>query len=344
MRFIGNKTQLLDNIKEVVDRHVSNASSFCDIFSGTASVARFFTQWYRVYSNDLLYFSYCLQRATVEMPFKPRFRGLLEAIGISNPIKFFNSMPTGEMAALPKEKRFFVNNYAPSGGRMYMTDSNALRIDYSRNTVEEWRSKGYLSEDEYYYLVACIVEGVPFISNIAGTYGAYSKVWDARTKKLFELVDLPVCENGKENQSWNEDGADLLKRISGDILYIDPPYNARQYLPNYHVLETAAKYDFPLLKGTSGMRPYDSQKSLFCSKRHALGAFDGLIENADFEHIILSYNTDGIMALEDIESAMKKHCSSSSFEVNYIPYRRYKSKSDVVKTGDLKEMIIYIRK
>ena len=68
MRFIGNKTQLLNNIKDVVDRHAKEAASFCDIFSGTAAVARFFKEWYEVYSNDILYFSYCLQRGTIENP------------------------------------------------------------------------------------------------------------------------------------------------------------------------------------------------------------------------------------------------------------------------------------
>lgn len=85
------------------------------------------------------------------------------------------------------------------------------------------------------------MNGIPFVSNIAGTYGAFNKTWDIRSNKLFMLIDLPVFNNGMNNKSYNEDGVQLLHHISGDILYIDPPYNERQYLPNYHVLETAAK-------------------------------------------------------------------------------------------------------
>ena len=344
MRFIGNKTQLLENIKEVVDKHASDAHSFCDIFSGTASVARYFKQWYEVYSNDLLYFSYCLQRATIENPRKPAFIKLSNSTGIDDPLIYFNEMPTSEMESLPAEKRFFQNNYAPTGGRMYITDSNALRIDYTRNKVEEWEKAGLLSTDEYFYLIACIVEGIPFVSNIAGTYGAFNKTWDIRSNKLFVLIDLPVIDNGYNNRSYNEDGVSLLQRISGDILYIDPPYNERQYLPNYHVLETAAKYDFPTLKGVTGQRSYELQRSDFCSKKNVVAAFDNLLENARFKHIILSYNTDGIMTLDEIEATMKKHGIESTFEVNYIPYRRFKSKSIATRTEDLKEMLIYIRK
>ncbi len=344
MRFIGNKTQLLENIKEVVDKHVSEATTFCDIFSGTASVARYFKQWYEVYSNDFLYFSYCLQRGTIENPRKPQFSNLLLNTGIADPVKFFNSLPTKVMEGLPQEKRFFQNNYSPAGGRMYITDSNALRIDFSRNTIEEWHNQEYLSEDEYFYLIACVIEGIPFVSNIAGTYGAFSKTWDRRSNKLFVLIDLPVFDNGRNNKSYNKNGANLLKEISGDILYIDPPYNERQYLPNYHVLETAAKYDFPQLRGVTGQRPYEQNRSDFCSKRTVVAAFDTLLENAKFEHIILSYNTEGIMTLEEIETTMKKYGIANTFEITYIPYRRFKSRSDATMTKELKELLIYIQK
>lgn len=344
MRFIGNKTQLLENIKGVIDKHVTGATTFCDIFSGTASVARYFKQWYEVYSNDLLYFSYCLQRGTVENPRRPQFTELSLNTGIIDPIKYFNTMPTKAMEWLSQEKRFFQNNYSPEGGRMYITDSNALRIDFSRNMVEEWHNQGFLSDDEYFYLVACIIEGIPFVSNIAGTYGAFSKIWDKRSNKLFVLVDLPVFYNGRDNKSYNKDGASLLQDISGDILYIDPPYNERQYLPNYHVLETAAKYDFPILRGVTGQRPYEQNRSDFCSKRTVVSAFDTLLGNAKFKHILLSYNTDGIMTIEEIEATMKKHGIANTFEINYIPYRRFKSRSDVTRTEELKEMLIYIQK
>jgi len=344
MRFIGSKTQLLENIKEVVDRHAPDANSFCDIFSGTASVARYFKQWYEVYSNDLLYFSYCLQKATIENPELPVFKSLKSSLGIDNPIKYFNRMETAAMEELIKEKRFFQNNYAPTGGRMYITDTNALRIDYARNAFEDWKREGLINEFEYYYLVASVVEGIPFVSNISGTYGAFNRFWDIRSNKVFKLIELPVVCNGKNNKSYNEDGVQLLKHLKGDILYIDPPYNERQYLPNYHVLETAAKYDFPSLRGITGQRSYGMQKSEFCSKKTVVGAFNRLIRNSQFKHIILSYNTDGIMGLEDIECVMKSLGIPETFEVNHISYRRFKSRSEVTRPEELKEMLIYISK
>lgn len=344
MRFIGNKTNLLENIKGIIDKHVVDATSFCDIFSGTASVARYFKQWYEVYSNDLLYFSYCLQKGTIENPNKPRFEKLKSLLNIKDPIQYFNNMETIDMESLDQGKRFFQNNYSPKGNRMYITDSNALRIDFIRNKIEEWYKEGSIDENEYFYLVMSVIEGIPFVSNISGTYGAFNKTWDRRSAKVFSLIEIPVVYNGKNNKSYNEDGVALLKRISGDILYIDPPYNERQYLPNYHVLETAAKYDYPSLRGVTGQRQYEKQRSAFCSKRTVVKAFDELISNAQFKHIILSYNTDGIMSLAEIEETMKKYCIPETFEINYIPYRRFKSRSEVTRTEELKELLVYIQK
>lgn len=343
MRFIGCKTSLLNQIKQVIDEKAPEAKTLCDIFSGTAAVARFFKQWYEIYSNDLLYFSYVLQRGTIENDRVPSFDGLREKCGISDPIAYLNSLEQAELSALPRPKRFFQNTYAPTGGRMYMTDENALRIDYARNKAEEWKEKKLIDVDEYFYLVACIIEGIPFVSNISGTYGAFHKTWERRAYKRYELFRLDVVSNGKANRCFNGDGVEVVKRLSGDILYIDPPYNNRQYLPNYHVLETAAKYDFPEVRGITGQRPYGNAKSEFCMKKKVVDAFDRLLQNAKFKHIILSYSTEGLMTVEEIERVMKKYGKPETFEIFWTPYRRYKSRAQAEKE-ELKEMIVYIEK
>lgn len=116
---------------------------------------------------------------------------------------------------------------------------------------------------------------------------------------------MPVILNGKKNKRYNEEGTGLLERILGGALYIGPPYNGSQYLPNYHVLETAAKYDFPKVKGVTAQREYEDNKSKFCLKMKALEVFGELIRNARYNYIILSYSADGLMGLSDIENIMK---------------------------------------
>ncbi len=210
--------------------------------------------------------------------------------------------------------------------------------------------RDYQSEKEKYcwntaviFLVACIVEGIPFVSNISETYGAFYKEWERRSHKKYEVYRLDVCHNGKNNRCFNQDGVELLKTISGDILYIDPPYNSRQYLPNYHVLETAAKYDYPEVRGITAQRPYENNKSDFCLKTKVVQTFDELMKNAKFEYIILSYSTDGLMSVEKIETTMKKYGKPETFKIYWIPYRRCKSRAQGDKE-ELKEMLAYIEK
>ena len=341
MRFIGSKNLLLKNIENVINENIKNAEVFCDIFSGTGVVANYFKKEYRIISNDILYFSYVIQKAIIENNKIPQFKNIPK---IPNPIDYFNSIKENELEKVTKNKRFFQNNYSPKGNRMYLTENNALRIDFVRNKIEEWHKKGYVNDNEYYYLVALVVEGIPFVSNISGTYGAYHKKWDKRAFKKFELMPLEIKNNKKNNKCYNTDGLQLLKRIKGDILYIDPPYNQRQYLPNYHLLETAAKYDYPEIRGITGQRAYnENEKSDFCYKKRASNYFEEMIKIANFRYIVLSYSTEGIMGTKEIENIMKEYGIAKTYKLCKIPYRRYKSREQKDRK-ELNELLFYIEK
>lgn len=323
MRFIGNKSNLLDNIKMVIEENCTdNNEVFCDIFSGTGSVSRFFKPNYKIISNDILYFSYILTAATIENNKIPTFEKL-NNLGIADPFVYLeeNTLPQDEIGFIEKE-------YSPSGScnRQYLTSENARKIDFIRTTIETWRRNGLLDAYEYKYLIASLVEAVPYVSNITGTYGAFLKHWDKRAFKNLELVKLGVTDNNKRNICYNEDANELIRKISGDILYIDPPYNERQYLPNYHVLETIAKYDSPQLSGVTGVRPYEGEKSDYCVKRKVKNSFEDLISNADFKHIIVSYSKDGLLTEEEIIRILKNHCIEESVKVYKIPYARYQAR------------------
>ena len=209
---------------------------------------------------------------------------------------------------------------------MYFTEENAARIDFIRDTIELWKVDGLITQGEFAYLLASLIEGMPFVSNITGTYGAYLKTWDRRALKAFKMRRLEVRNNGQQNDCHNEDANNLIKKISGDILYIDPPYNERQYLPNYHVLETVARNDKPAVYGVTGMRDYSGEKSRFCIKREAHGALKHLLCSADFRHIVMSYSDDGILAQEEIAQLLRETCVADSVKVRKIGYNRYKSK------------------
>ena len=329
MRYIGSKTLLLENIEKIIKKHTTgNETTFCDLFTGTGVVARYFKPFYEIYTNDILNFSYAIQKATIENNQIPQFQKL-KLHGILDPFQYLENTAVNGMG-IPEKDFFIANHYAPSGHceRMYFTAKNARRIDFIRITIESWKQQGWIDEREYYYLLAGLIEGVPYVSNITGTYGAYLKKWDSRALKPFEMVRLEVLDNQRQNQCFQMDANQLIRMIDGEILYLDPPYNTRQYAPNYHMLETISLYDSPVVCGITGVRPYQDMKSAFSIRSQVKDAFEDLIAHAKFEHMILSYNTDGLLAAEEIANMMRKYGIEQSFRLYSVPYRKYKAKSD----------------
>ena len=183
MRFIGGKTLIIPYILELIKEKTIDVKSISDVFAGSGVVSREFKNLgYDVISNDLMYFSYVLLRGTVGINSKLEFKNL----GISDPIAYLNNLNL-ENINLDLENCFIYQNYSPKGGRMYFTEENALKIDLVRTQIENWYNASSINEDEYFYLIACIIEAVPFISNITGVYGAYLKHWDKRALNNLEL-------------------------------------------------------------------------------------------------------------------------------------------------------------
>lgn len=339
MRYIGSKILLLKEIENIIKDKKINAKIFCDIFSGTSIVARYFKKDFEIISNDLLYFSFVLQKSTIENDNFPKFEKLQKFLNC----ELFYYLQNNSINLI--KEPFIYKNYSPNeySERQYFSNENALRIDFIRQTIDIWLENELINENEFFYLLSSLIESVPYISNITGTYGAYLKHWDKRALKKLELIKLDVLTNDKNNKCFNEDSNNLINKISGDILYIDPPYNSRQYAPNYHILETIAKYDYPEIYGKTGMRNYDDKKSDFCVKNKVIKAFTNLIENANFKHIIVSYSNEGIMSVSDIEKILKKFSKNNTYDLVQIPYRRYKHTSDN-KKYNLQELLFYIEK
>ncbi|KEI99891.1 Dam family site-specific DNA-(adenine-N6)-methyltransferase [Clostridium botulinum] len=340
MRYIGSKVNLLNNIAEVIKQNVKeDVETFLDLFSGTGVVGEFFKKDFRILSNDNLYFSYILQKSKIESNSVPQFSNL-KKIGIKDPLLFLET----ESFTI-KDNYFITYNYSPYAGceRMYFTIENASRIDFIRQTINEWKEQELINEKEFSYLLATLIEAVPFISNISGTYGAYLKHWDKRALGNLELRNINVLDNKCKNKCYNMDANKLISKVSGDLLYIDTPYNNRQYISNYHVLETIAKYDYPKIYGKTGLRPYEEVKSKYCMKKEVAGVFEDIIKKAKFRHIVISYSSDGLLTDSEIKSIVCNYGLAETFKLYKIPYRKYKSKHKQ-KNDELYEYIIYIQK
>lgn len=316
MRFIGNKEKLLDRIYQTVLSTGTKTGVFCDFFSGTSNVGRFFKEkGFKIISSDLLYFSYVLQKAYIENNGEPEFKKLLAKIGTTKNKLFpsrFDSVRE-YLNQLEGIDGFIYQNYTEEGTkdqkyqRKYFIAENGKKIDAIRTKIEEWKDKKLIKENEYFVLLATLVESVPFYANISGVYAAFLKNYDPRALKRFELKPISFYPGTKKHIVYNQDSMKLVSKLNTDILYLDPPYNERQYAPNYHLMETIARYDSPQIRGVTGMRNYDDQKSDFCNKNNALKALDEIAKTAKYKYLILSYNSEGIMPEESIMNTLKKY-------------------------------------
>lgn len=339
MRYIGSKVNLLEEINNILEPHLTGEeSTFVDLFAGSNSVGKFFKNRYQIISNDLMFFSYAIAKATIEMNETPRFEKLAEH-GIDDPFKYLQSYSLESY-----QGGFVTETYSPAGeaNRMYFTIQNAKRIDFVRTTISQWFDSGFITESEMFYLLDALIQAVPFVSNITGTYGAYLKHWDKRAHKNLELIPSSLINNGQKNVAYNQDANKLIGQLEGDILYIDTPYNNRQYAPNYHVLETIARNDSPDVHGITGQRDTKELKSEYAMKSKAKAAMTELLKNLHFSHVVISYSTDGIIPEKELLDLIRTVAKDGRVEEKRIAYRKYKSK--VVNPKDeLYELLFYFQ-
>ncbi len=296
MNYIGSKYSLLDFIDSTINEVIGNNLTelvFCDIFAGTGIVGRHFkTKVHKVISNDIEFYSYTLNRNYIG-----NHKKLTDKEEYINKLNNLNGIDNG----------FIYKQYCLGGGnnRQYFSDENGKKIDAIRTQIENWKYNNIISEDLYYFLLCSLIESADKCANTASVYGAFLKHLKKSAQKPLLITPADFQLNSNNHEVYNEDANELIKKIEGDILYLDPPYNSRQYGANYHLLNTIAEYKPFTPKGITGLREYN--KSRYCSKAQVLNTFESLIRDAKFRYIILSYNNEGLMPIEIIEQIMKKY-------------------------------------
>jgi len=325
--YIGSKSKLSPWIKEVVSKTVRQPLSetvFCDLFAGTGIVGRTFKPLVKqVIANDVEYYSYVL---------------LQNYIGNHQPIpqqeKFIS-----ELNNLAGKKGFIAEEYGENGkaGRLFFAEENAQKIDACRQQIETWKKNGKIEEQFYFFLLASLLESADKVANTASVYGAFlKKIKPSAAKKLI-IQPSTFTQTPNAHQVFQQDGNELIQQIEGDILYLDPPYNARQYGANYHLLTTIAKYDKFLPKGKTGLREY--YKSAYCRKNEVAASFESLVKNAKFRYLFLSYNNEGLMPPKVIKNVMQKY---GTYHLETTEYQRYKADKTENRNHKAKQTIEYL--
>ena len=329
LKYLGSKKKLIPFLEKTIKSVVGNnlaKLSFCDLFAGSGIVGQSFKSSVKeIISNDLEYYSFVINR---------------NSIGNNEPIadsQYF----IGTLNRIPLEhKGFIYNNYCPGGcgQRMYFSDHNGKKIDTMRQWIE-WLRKLGMEDDLYFFLLASLIECADAVSNTTALYTAYLKQLTPDAQKPFILEPAHFETTNNTHQVFNENANDLIRKISGDILYADPPYVARQYGGDYHLLGTIARYNNFIPSGKTGRCDY--KRSAWASSKSAENQFDDLLKHAQFKYIFLSYNNEGLMPSSTIKSVMSKY---GKYDVAETEYKRFKSSAGVHKANTTTEFIHVLEK
>jgi len=352
MNYIGSKLSLLEFLEESINKVVDkNCDTFCDLFAGTGIVGSHFKKrGYKIIANDIQYYGYVLNRHYIGNHKELTFSKLLKEIHELKKIKTEDrkNFICDYLSNLKGKKGFIYKNYCFAGTRdekeqrQYFSDENGMRCDAIRQKIENWKNENLISDDEYYFLITSLVESIDKYANTASVYGAFLKSLKKTAQNSLVLKPVELIINDKKHEVFNEDINELIQKVEGDILYLDPPYNHRQYATNYHLLETIAKYDNPKIHGKTGLRDYQDQKSLYCSRTQVKEVFKDLILKVKTKYIFLSYNNEGLMTLNDIKEIMSLRGKYGHFTKEYNRFKADKSENRNYKADKTMEYLHYV--
>jgi len=361
VRYIGNKTKLLGFLSDVLSKVGIAPGRAHDAFAGTASVGRSLkSAGWRVESSDVMTYSYVFQRAYVVARHGPNLRRV--AAGDAELRRVLpRVLPRAQgdgLAVLAEylsswvepEHGFISQHFSATSGRMYFTDENARRIDGARHALHRWREAELVSDDAYYLLLAGIIEGADRVANTAGIYAAYIKEWQPNATKSFQLRVEPPISRAAGSRAHRDDAAVVARRVGRvDLLYVDPPYNARQYSGYYHIPEIIATGWFgtlPVLRGKTGLPVHRQPPSAWCNRAGAARALDELLEATGAKHVLVSYNTEGILPAEEFFDILGRH-SVGRVQQFVRPYKRYRADQDSerrrYRADGVDELVYYLQ-
>jgi adenine-specific DNA-methyltransferase len=274
-RFLGNKNKLLGFIGDIVADKCRGYYTFCDIFAGTGVVGQYFNRPdTKIISNDILDSSFTSLQCWLGTKNYNRDK-------ISNTIEYLNSLE-------PKKENYVSENF----GNSYFTKENAQKIGAIRDEIEKLNNKGEISKEENNVLLTSLVYAIDKVANTVGHYEAYRKKLDTIQGLRLLVPDIDV-KNNANNEIYQKDANQLVREIKCDVLYIDPPYNSRQYGDSYHLLENIITWKKPRVEGVAKKMVNRAHlKSRYCIKG-ADNAFEDLIQNVKAKHILVSYNNTG---------------------------------------------------
>lgn len=318
MRYIGSKASTKEIIYDLVSQHVPSGT-FCDPFGGIATMSSHFkSKNFEVHTSDILTFAHYFQISKLKYDNIPKFKKLFHHLGINTSNDFLLYINN-----LNPQEGWFTLSYSTE--RTFFSIDNAKKIEAIRYKIKEWSDSKIIIEDEKAFLLASLINSVDKVANTAGTYYAYLKGLDRKASRPFKYSFIQPVNGNKKATCHQLEANELLKINSYDVIYLDPPYNQRNYSRYYHLPEVLAKQIEPEVSGKAGIPKTNHLNSDFNNRTKSLKSFEQIMDNSDFKLLLFQYTDNGLLKKDEIISILE----SKGDKVNdfYIDSLGYSTKS-----------------
>lgn len=312
-RYLGNKYKLLPFIQKVVEEECRDVDIFADIFAGTGAVSSAF-QDKQIITNDIMYSNYISNLAW----FSPKKYNKEK---MERMIDDYNAM-------MITEENYMTENFSDT----YFSHDDCSKIGFIRQDIEDKFIAKKITLREKALLITALLYAMDKIAKTCGHYDAYRQDVDFDAHLELSILSASI-ENNANNKCYNMDSNELVRKIKADLVYIDPPYNSRQYCDAYHLLENVARWEKPEVFGVAKKMDRTKLKSKYCT-RSAAEAFEDLIQNLHCKYILLSYNnmakkgndrSNARIIDEDIRRILKAKGTVKTFSESYKAFTTGKS-------------------
>ena len=329
LNYIGCKNTLYKTLLTIINDNIKNIKdkTFLDLFAGTGIVGFNMMEYFKKCdANDLEFYSYIINYALLKCSYSESLQKIIE-----------------ECNELSLIEGLIYKNFSPNENcqRMFFTNKNAQKADAIRQHIEIKYNNKNINLSEYYFLLASLLVSIDKVANTTCVYGAYLKEYKKSALKdiLLQPVHTRISNinmipnifyNINENNVYNTYAENFSESDASyyDVIYIDPPYNQRQYSANYSPLNYIAHYDKSIvLKGKTGLI-HNYNKSNFCKKTEVKNAFVNLIDGLKCNYLFISYNNEGLLQRDEFEKILLK---KGSVKLYKIKYGKFKAQQNVEK-------------
>lgn len=312
VKYAGSKLKLLPYVLRLIKK--LDAKTILDGFSGTTRVSQALAKsGYQVLSNDIAVWSevfgtcYLLNKKT-----RAEYQELIEHLNAVKPID-----------------GWFTEHYGgqPNGGCAIQTDGlkkpwqvhNTRKLDAIREEIDRLSLPAV---DKAVALTGLIL-ALDEVDSTLGHFVSYLQDWSPRSYNRLFLKVPNVFVTEKEHKVFRRDIFDLVKDVSADLAYFDPPYGSNnqkmppsrvRYASYYHLWTTVCLNDRPKLFGKAKRREDTSDvvaSSVFEEFRRnrsgkfiALEAIERLIKSTNARWILLSYSSGGRATAQELNELL----------------------------------------